>query len=406
MKVLQINTVCGKGSTGRTCTELAQVLIDNGHECHIAYGQGTTTYLNSYKIGTRFENHLHNAFSRLSGKQGYYTKRGTRRLIQYICELQPDVVHLRNLHGNYLNLQILFEFLADADLPVVWTLHDCWAFTGKCTHYTNIGCYKWQSHCAQCSQVRQYPPSLFIDRSEKMFSDKKKWFTSVKNMTIVPVSKWLAGEVQQSFLGEYSIVPIYNWIDQQIFKHTPSTMREYYGFTKDTFVILGVSARWEKKSSKLQDFIKLSQMLPENVQIVLIGEEKEPGCIPDPIVHINYIHGVDELSKFYTLADVYLHLSMEDTFGKVIVEALACGTPAIVYNSTACPEVVGEGCGFVAAKRNIESVYQTLTNIQHVGKKSFSANCITSVAERFNYCKNATAYINLYNEIVVMSRLK
>lgn len=399
MKVLQINTVCGYGSTGRNATELAQALTDQGDACFIAYGQGTTTYRDSFKIGTKIENHLHNACSRVFGKQGYYTKTGTTRLIQYIDKIQPDVIHLGNLHGNYLNLEILFRYFATAGKPVVWTLHDCWAYTGKCAHYTEVGCYKWQTHCHHCPQIKKYPPSLFLDRSEQMFADKKKWFTAVGNMTMVPVSRWLAEEVKQSFLAKYPIVPIYNWIDQQVFKPVTSNVREQYGIAKDSFVILGVSAGWKKNDSKLQDFIKLSHLLPSGMQIVLVGGTQEPACIPGDIVHIPYLHGVDELAKVYSTADVYVHCSTEDTFGKVIAEALACGTPAVVYDSTACPEVVGEGCGVVVEKRNVGQVFQAIAAIKHAGKQAFSPRSIAFTTESFNFQKNAGEYISLYRKV-------
>lgn len=400
MRILQINTLCGYGSTGRNATELAQALINQGDSCHIAYGQGATTYKDNFKIGTRIENHLHNACSRLFGKQGYYTTTGTNNLIQYIEKIQPDVIHLGNLHGNYLNLEILFGYLSKANKPVVWTLHDCWAYTGKCAHYTEIGCYKWQTHCNHCPQVTKYPPSLFFDHSEQMYADKKKWFTSVRNMTIVPVSHWLAGEVKQSFLGTYPIVPIYNWIDQQVFTPTISNVREQHGIHQDSFIILGVSAGWGKDDGKLQDFIKLSHMLPDEMQIVLVGRAKEPGCIPKNIVHIPYIHGASELAKIYSMADVYLHCSTEDTFGKVIAEALACGTPAVVYNSTACPEVVGEECGFVVEKRNIEQAIKTIANMKLTGKQALSPTCVKFVSEHFNYRKNTDEYITLYHKVL------
>jgi putative colanic acid biosynthesis glycosyltransferase len=400
VKVLQINTVAGIGSTGRTVIELVNALAEDGQDCYIAYGQGTSSCRKSFKIGSRIENHLHNVLSRLIGKQGYYTKRGTAKLIQYIEEIQPDIIHLRNLHGNYLNFGLLFKYLKKVDKPVVWTLHDCWAYTGKCAHYTEIGCYKWQTYCHHCPQVKKYPPSLFFDRSEQMFTDKKRWFTSVKNMTIVPVSKWLAGEVQQSFMAKYPIVPIYNWIDQQIFKPSISNVREQYGIDKNAFIILGVSAGWGKYNSKLQDFIKLSHRLPKGMQIVLVGRTKEPGCIPESIIHIPYLQGASELAKVYSMADVYVHLSVEDTFGKVIAEALACGTPAIVYNSTACPEVVGEGCGYVVEKRDIEQVLQAVGKIKLLGKQAFSSKCNDFVAEHFSYNKNIDKYIQLYKRIL------
>jgi glycosyltransferase involved in cell wall biosynthesis len=228
-----------------------------------------------------------------------------------------------------------------------------------------------------------------------MFTDKKRWFTSVRNMTVVPVSRWLAGEIKQSFLAKYPIVPIYNWIDQQIFKPTVSNVRERYGIDKNSFIILGVSAGWEK----LNDFIKLSNLLTKGMQIVLVGGTKKGDNFPKNIVHIPYIHGTKELAKIYSMADVYVHLSREDTFGKVIAEALACGTPAIVYDSTACPEVVGESCGFVVDVRNIERVYQSIANINRIGKQAFSPICIAFTSEHFNLQKNTHDYISLYHQV-------
>lgn len=409
LKILQINTVCGYGSTGRTCTELAKKLEEQGHECTIAYGQGETSYDKAYKIGTKMENHLHNVRSRLFGRQGYHTKHGTENLVRYIQELQPDVIHLRNLHGNYLNLKILFDFLAESDTPIVWTLHDCWAYTGKCAHYTVVDCYRWQTHCHDCPQYKKYPPSFFFDFSEAIHADKKRWFGSVNNMTLVPVSHWLAGEVQQSFLGKYPIIPIYNWIDQEVFKpNDPAValnVRKQYGIPEETFVILGVSAGWSNckgssTESKLHDFAQLSKMLPDDMQVVLVGEAKSPSCIPEHVLHIPYLHDTKELASVYSMADVYVHLSMEDTFGKVIAEALACGTPAVVYDSTACPEVVGQGCGYIAERRNIDQVIESLLKIQKAGKQTYSSRCVAFSNAHFNYKINTDQYLDLYKRVL------
>ena len=399
MNVLQINTVCGFGSTGRTSIELARALMDHGDTCHIAYGQGESDYEKSFKIGTRIENHLHNVGSRMFGKQAYYTTSGTSKLTQYIADIQPDVIHLRNLHGNYLNIEILFGYLASIDTPVVWTLHDCWPYTGKCAHYTAVGCDKWQLQCSHCPQVHQYPPSLFLDRSAQMFVDKKRWFSAVKDMTIVPVSHWLAGEVRKSFLARFPIKPIYNWINQEVFKPTLSDARERYQINKDTFVILGISGGWRKDSSKLRDFIDLSRLLPKTMQIVLVGDTKNSDCIPEHIKHIPYVESTNELAKIYSMADVYVHFSTEDTFGKVIAEALACGTPAVVYDSTACPEVVGDGCGFVVERRNVEGAFQAAAKVSRMGKRFFSSTCIAFATENFNYKTNAGSYISLFGNV-------
>ena len=400
MKVLMINSVCGFGSTGSICVDIATVLEKQGHECYIAYGQGSTTYEKTFKIGTALENHLHNLGSRITGKQGYFTKKGTHKLIEFIKKYNPDVVHLHNLHGNYLNLELLFTCLAEIDKPVVWTLHDCWAFTGKCAHYTDVACYKWQTHCNNCPQVEKYPPSLFLDQSEVMFADKKKWFNSIKNLTIIPVSNWLAGEVKKSFLNNNCLKPIYNWVNHEVFKPTDEDVREQYGIARNKFIILGVSAGWNISSNKLKDFISLSTLISDDMQIVLVGKADNQNDIPSSIIHIPYVHGANELAKIYACADVYLHLSTEDTFGKVIAEALSCGTPVIVYNATACPEIVGEGCGYIAEKGDVKKINESLNIIKEKGKSMYSEKCRNHVVENFDFDSNVNTTIAIYKQSI------
>ena len=397
MKVLQINTVCGYGSTGRNAIELAQALMEQGHECYIAYGQGTTTYKNSFKIGSKLENHLHNACSRLFGKQGYYSKNGTIKLVRYIEQLKPDVIHLNNLHGNYLNLEILFEYLEKAEIPVVWTLHDCWAFTGKCAHYTAIGCYKWQTKCNHCPQLKTYPPSLFLDYSEKMFSDKKRWFTSVKNMTIVTVSQWLASEVRQSFLAKYPIVPIYNWVDYDVFRplYEKSIIKKYN--LEDKFVVLGVSSHWFNEKG-LDVFIDMSRRIDEKTVIVLVGNMGRH-ILPKNIISIPQTTSVRDLSLWYSLADVFVNPSREETFGKVTAEAMSCGTPVVVYDSTASPEIVGKGCGEIVVSGNIDGLLAAIAVIKDKGKSYYAHYCTSWVKKYFDKKSRTDDYINVYKNV-------
>lgn len=396
MKILMVNTVSGYGSTGSICVDIATVLEKQGHECYIAYGQGNTVYDKTFKIGTPLENHLHNIGSRITGKQGYFTKKGTRQLIEFIKDYQPDVIHLHNLHGNYLNLELLFTYLAEIDKPVVWTLHDCWSFTGKCAHYTDVTCHKWQSHCHHCPQVEKYPPSLFLDQSEVMFADKQKWFNSIKNLTIIPVSNWLADEVKKSFLKNHVIKPIYNWVNHEVFIPSNEDVREQYGIAKNKFIILGVSAGWNISTNKLKDFITLSTLISEDMQIVLVGKADNQKDIPSSIIHIPYVDGANELSKIYSMADVYVHLSTEDTFGKVIAEAMSCGTPAIVYNATACPEIVGEGCGYIVEKRDLKNINESLNIIKKKGKSWYTEKCRKHVVENFDFERNINTTIGIY----------
>lgn len=400
MRVLQVNSVCGYGSTGRATTELASKLIEQGHECFIAYGQGTTTYANSFKFSGTVENHFHNLGSRLLGNQGCYSTTGTQNLVRYIDKLEPDVIHLHNLHGHYLNLEILFAYLSRIDLPVVWTLHDCWAFTGKCAHFTAVNCDRWQTQCHHCPQLSEYPPSLLFDRSTEQFCDKRKWFNSVNRMTIVSVSNWLAQQVKKSFLSGYPVLTCYNWIDQGTFRPTLSDLRERLGIGENTFVILGVSASWQSGSRKWIDFLRLSRLLGADMTLVLIGGTSRPVDLPDCVIWIPYVSSPNELAKYYSMADVFVHLSVEDTFGKVIAEALACGTPAIVYESTGCPEVVGTGCGFKVAPRDTEAIFAAIQDVKQRGKHLFSQDCIDFVSTNFDYVRNINWHLALYGRLI------
>lgn len=399
MKLLQINTVCGFGSTGRTAIELANRLSMQGDECYIAYGQGTTDYTNSYKVGTKIENHIHNICSRVVGNQGYYSKSGTKKLLKYIDQIDPDVIHLRNLHGNYLNIRILFDYLNKLDKPIVWTLHDCWAFTGKCAYYSDVSCNKWQTQCGGCPQINKYPPSLVFDKTAKMFEDKKKLFTSVKNMTIVTVSDWLLSEVKKSYLNKYPVYSIHNWINHEVFFNHGGYMRNKYNIKEDEFVVLGASAGWENKK-KLNDYIDISKKLGDNIKLVLLGGKKMSGYLPKNILHIPYVYEFSDLAKIYSMADVYVHCSTQDTFGKVIAEAISCGTPAVVYNATACPEIVGEGCGYVVEKNDIESVCKAIIEVKKNGKKAYVDRCVLYAKEKYDYFTNVKKYRDLYYEVL------
>ena len=396
-----INSVSGYGSTGSICVDIANALEEKGHECYIAYGQLSTTYPKSFKIGTKFENHLHNIGSRLIGKQGYFSKNSTENLIEYIVEINPDLIHLHNLHGNYLNIEKLFNFLKISKIPIVWTLHDCWSFTGKCAHYTDAACFKWKTECNNCPQLKTYPPSVFFDFSKEMFLDKMNLFTSVEKMNIIPVSKWLSLQVQQSFLNKYPIVPVYNWINHSIFKEIiDRNIYRVYNLNENKFTIILVGAIWNSNDVKWKDALKLSELIDDNMQILMIGNVLNPKLLPSNIKHIPYVNGKEELAKLYSISDVYVHLSTEDTFGKVIAEALSCGTPAIVYNSTACPEIIDEHCGYVVEKRNVKKVLEAILNIKLKGRNSFSKKCRERVLQEYDIEKNINYTIQIYQKLI------
>lgn len=399
MIVLQINAVNGIRSTGRTTLEIAEYLNNNGHEGYIAYSDGNS-YYKGYKIGTTVDKKLHALFSRISGLQAYFSKNGTRDLLKYIDETEPDVIYLRNLHGNFINLEILLKYIAKKDIPTVLTLHDCWFYTGKCTHYTIDNCYRWQNECGNCPRLKKDNKSWFFDRTKKMHRDKKEWFSKVPRLAVVGVSDWITNEARKSLLSSAKIITrIYNWIDLDIFRpvNTDNLRKELN--LENKFVLLGVASGWSNAKG-LDKFIELSNSISDDMIILLIGKISKDIDLPKNIIHIKETHEINELVKYYSMADVFLNLSMEETFGKVTAEALACGTPAIVFNSTANPELVGEGCGYVVNGQSLEDLILYIDKIKVNKKNYYSENCIKFAEDNFDKNDRVEEYLELYKNIM------
>jgi glycosyltransferase involved in cell wall biosynthesis len=398
MKVLQINAVSGIRSTGRTCVEIADYLNKNGDEGYIAYSEGPS-YIKGYKIGLTFEKKIHGLLSRICGTQAYFSKIGTRKLINYMERIKPDVVHLRNLHGNYINLELLLTYLAENDIPTVLTLHDCWFYTGKCSHYTVDNCCKWQTECFDCPRIHKDNPSWFLDRTKKMHRDKKNWFSRIPRLAVVGVSDWIANEAKKSLLSSAKIVTrIYNWIDLDAFKPVSTDKLRYKLGLENKFIILGVASGWSNNKG-LNKFVELAGLITEDMIIILMGAMKVDVELPANIIHIQETHDVDELVKYYSMADVLVNFSPEESFGKVTAEALACGTPAIVINSTANPELVGEGCGYIVEKDDIEKIVEHIFTIQSRGKSCYTRQCIKYVKNNFSKDDRIKDYLKIYRQI-------
>lgn len=363
MKVFQINTVCGVGSTGRIAVDLYRVLEKAGHQCCIAYGRGTAPEgIDSYKMESTFGFYLHTGLSRVTDKEGLYSSGATRKLIRKIKDYGPDIIHLHNIHGHYLNYRILFGFLADYDKPVVWTLHDCWAFTGHCSHFDYIRCDKWKTGCHNCPQLRSYPISYLCDHSQENYALKKELFTKVKHLHIVTPSQWLADLVKQSFLGKYDVSVIHNGIDINIFKPTPSDFREKYHL-EDKRIILGVASPWSPRKG-FDDFIKLSHMLDDSMKIVMVGlNDKQLKELPENIIGIKRTNNAKELAEIYTAADVFFNPTYEDNYPTTNLEALACGTPVVTYRTGGSPESISEETGAVVEKGNLSLAKQMLLSV-------------------------------------------
>ncbi len=346
MKLLFINSVCGIGSTGRICTDLAQKYESQGHEVKIAYGRNgyVPEKYQKYavRIGTDLDVKIHGVISRLFDAHGLGSKSATKKFLEWAEEYKPDLLWLHNIHGYYINYELLFEWIKKhPEMEVKWTLHDCWTFTGHCSYFTFAGCDKWKTNCENCPQKKSYPTSFFFDRSQDNFDRKKQVFTGVKNMTLITPSKWLADLVKQSFLKEYPIEVRYNTIDTNIFKPTPSNFREKYGL-QNKKIILGVASVWEERKG-LRDFLWLSEKLDDSYQIVLVGlSQKQLDTLPKNIIGIRRTNSPKELAEIYTAADVFANPTYEDNYPTTNLEAQACGTPTITYRTGGSPESVPE----------------------------------------------------------------
>jgi glycosyltransferase involved in cell wall biosynthesis len=403
MKIMQINAVVNIGSTGRTTIELADILKEQGHDYYIVYSEKHkySNNENLYQMGGSLGKKMHAFLSRMFGLQGYFSTFSTLKLLKYIDKIKPNIITLRNLHGNYINIPILLDYIAKKNIPTVVVLHDCFFYTGRCMHYSSSNCYKWQIGCSNCPRLKKDNPSWFLDRSKKMYEEKKLAFCKIKNLAVIGVSDWVTDEARKSFFKSAKIVRrIYNWVHMDTFKPTPSDIRQRLNL-ENKFVILGVSNSWSREKG-LFDFIQLSKYIDDNAVIILIGKMNENLKLPKNIINIENTNNLVELAKYYSCADVFLNLSIEETFGKVTVEAMACGTPSIVYNTTGCTELVAERVGFVVPLNDVGALQKKILEVRERGKVYYSENCINYVHENFEYRKNAMEYIKLYKELLRM----
>lgn len=391
-KLVQINVVCN-GSTGRIMSEIQQKAISCGYEAYSFFGRGEASNDKCYKICNMLDV-LWSAFlTRFFDMHGCGCKSATRRMIKKIEKINPDVIQLHNIHGYYLNLDILFKYLKKCNKKIFWTLHDCWAFTGHCVHFTYPECEKWRTGCERCIRIKDYPASWCFDNSKKNYKHKKELFTGIKNMTLISPSEWLKKLVKQSFLTEYPIKVINNGIDLEKFKPTNTTnIWKKYNIPKDKKIILGVAAIWDERKG-LDDFIELSKELKDEYIIVLVGlNDNQIKNLPANIVGIKRTENIEDLANLYTNAYVFFNPSKEETFSLVTVEAMACGTPVIVYNNSAAKELVNEKCGEALKIKNIKKVNESIKKIQ-----IHRHDCINQ-AKNYDKNKKNMEYIENYEE--------
>lgn len=401
-KLLQINITANWGSHGKIAEGIGLVAMKHGWESYIAFGRWMNpSQSHLYHIGCPTDEMIHGISSRLFDNHGLMSHFATKRLVQYIKNVQPDIIHLHNIHGYYLNYPILFRYLKESRIPVVWTLHDCWTFTGHCAHYMFKGCELWKTHCHDCPLKSNYPKSILFDCSYSNFEKKKRYFTSLPNLTLVPVCKWLEGEVAKSFLKNINRKVIYNGIDINIFtiKHNGEGIRRKYNIPVNNKVVLDVASNWYRKG--LGDFIKLRSMLDKNFSIVLVGlNDKELKTLPQDIIGIRRTENIDDLTNLYSTANVFFNPTWEDNFPTTNLEALACGTPVVTYDTGGSGESIDTNTGYTVEKGDLESSCKRIYQICSTGKDSFSSLCRRRVTALFKREDRFEEYIDLYNKIL------
>lgn len=403
MKVVQINAVYEYSSTGRTTTEMHEYFLEHDIDSYVFCTNMSMPEKNVYKFSSKFDIFIHAVLSRTFGKQGMYSHFATKRLINRLMQIRPDVVHLRVLHSNCINLPMLLNYLAEYDIPTVITLHDCWYFTGHCCYFVDSKCDKWKNGCGHCPDLKNWNKSLFFDNSAKLLALKRELFGNIKNLAVVGVSDWVTDFVKDSILRDAKIVKrIYNWIDTS--KFTPrdiKVIRRSLGFDGKDFVVLGVAQIWSP-SKGLDSFIKLAKRCPD-LKIALIGKIIQAD-LPANIVKLGVVSDTQKLIDYYSMADVFFNPSLRETFGKVTVEAMAAGTPAIVYKATASPELVKEGCGYIVEINNIESVVSCIDRIKIIGRQYFEKHCREFVLLNFQKERLIAEYLQLYDKLVRRER--
>ena len=404
MKLLQINTSLNTSSTGKIVSQISNMCIDNGDQSFIAFSgryYENRGELNTFKIGFKLDFYWHALVTRIFDRHGFGSKRATKKLLKKIDYLKPDIIHLHNLHGYYVNIEILFNYLSFHQIPIVWTMHDCWAFTGHCSHFEFVGCSKWKKTCYSCPQTSSYPSSLIADNSKKNFIKKKKLFNSVNNMTIVPVSEWLDNQLKYSFLNDYDSRVIQNGIDLKTFRPSKSQIFIEENNLQNKYIILGVASVWTDRKGFFE-FIKLRELLGDEFAIVLVGVSlKLKKMLPPNILSISRTSNQSQLAMIYSCSDLYLNLTFEDTFPSTNLESIACGTPVITYKTGGSPESIFEGSGYVVNQGDIRSVKNIIEDMKNGVLPNISIKTLVNIANKnFNKDNNFIHYQKLYKEIL------
>lgn len=396
IKLVQLSTSHNQGAIGKIMEQIGIKARDEmGFDSWVIYGRHTcTSELKCIKMGNVVEVVEHYLEDRVLDNEGLSSRCMTQQIVRKLKELKPDIIHLHNIHDHWLNYPILFEYLNSSEVKVVWTFHDCWAYTGHCFHFITVGCDKWKNQCGNCIQKGR-----FFDKSDRNYKLKKKTFLGNGKLHITTVSKWLFDVTSESFYKNCDIRAIPNGLDIDVFKQV-SDAENIWNLPLDKKIVMGVATSWGKDKG-IEDFYKLAKLLGSEYQIVLVGlTEKQAADAPSNIIGLPKTRNQKELCWLYNLADVVVSMSKAETFGLTIAEGMACGTPAVVYNNTALPELISEDTGIVVTNGNVAAFKEAIITVCRRGKKCYSAACRNRAEERFDKNKCYEKYMDLYKEII------
>lgn len=393
MKIVQINTTCGIGSTGKICTGISFLLTESGTPNHILYSSRGNDDPLGIRCSDDFYVKIQALKSRIFGNYGFNSQKATQKMIAELERIKPDIVHLHNIHGHDCDLEMLFRYFKEQNTKLIWTFHDCWAFTGYCTHFTMKKCDQWRIQCSKCIQRHEY--SWSFDRSSYLYNKKKELFQGL-DLTIVTPSRWLAGLVKQSFLKDYPVWVINNGIDLVVFQPAESDFRSTYHI-ENRKLVLGVSFDWDERKG-LDVFVELADRLPAEYQIVLVGtNEKTDKRLPENILSIHRTQNQKELAAIYSAADVFVNPTREENYPTVNMESIACGTPVLTFRTGGSPEILDETCGSVVDCEEINALEKEIIRI--CTDKPYTKEACLKKAKEFDKNERFKEYIDLYERI-------
>lgn len=399
MKIVQINA-CSYGSTGKIMLQLAKLAEDNDYESYVCFPDSRSNRkidvnFKTIIIGSILSRNVHMFISRFTGFNGLFSNLSTFLFIKKLKKIHPDIIHLHNIHNWFINIPMLFNYIKTNNVRVVWTLHDCWAFTGQCPYFTIAKCDKWKNGCFDCKQIHLYPSSK-IDQTRLIWNLKKKWFSNVANMTIVTPSQWLGNLVKQSYLKDYNLKVINNGIDLSTFKPIESNFKKKYNIKEYQTILLGVSFCWDFRKG-LDVFVDLAKKIDDNFVIVLVGTDNEiDKTLPNNVISIHRTNNQKELAMIYTAADFFINPTREENYPTVNMESIACGTPVITFNTGGSPEIIDSTCGLVLKRNDVDCLYEEIIRLSSNNPYSIE-KCIEK-AKQFDKESRLKEYLKLYEE--------